>query len=108
MAGYGEVPLVADEGVFDDGRSADGLPLRSGEAEAGVLTAGKSAAQVHHAIRVRVWVGVYEDGIDDAEDCGGGSDAEGQRDDGGEGEAGGFPQLAQRVTQILKQGRHRW
>jgi len=34
--------------------------------------------------------GIHEDGLDDAEDCGGGPDAEGQGDDGGEGKAGSF------------------
>lgn len=35
--------------------------------------------------------GIHKDGVDDAEDCGGGPDAEGQGDDGGEGEGGSFP-----------------
>src|SRR5277367_4517793 len=83
VTGYGEVPLVADESIFDDGRFADGLPLRSGEAETVLLPAGEGGAQVHHAIRIRVRVWVYEDGIDDAEDRCGGSDAEGPGDDGG-------------------------
>src|SRR5437868_2376358 len=47
------------------------------------------------AAAVAVGEGLEEDAIDDAEEGGGGSNAEGQGKDGGEGEAGGLAELAQ-------------
>ena len=49
---------------------------------------------VHHAVVVFVGIRVDEDAIDDAEDGGGRADAEGERENGGKGEAGGFAKLA--------------
>ena len=49
---------------------------------------------------------VEHDGIDQGEDGGVGSDAEGQREQHGCGEARGFAQLAECVTQILNEYPH--
>ena len=59
------------------------------------------------AAAVAVGEGLEEDAVDYGEERGGGSDAEGQGQDGGEGEAGGFAELAKAVTEILEDGVHR-
>ncbi len=46
-------------------------------------------------------VGVQKGGVDDAEHGGGGADAEGEGDDGGEGKAGIFEKLAEGVAEVL-------
>ena len=59
------------------------------------------------AAAVAVGEGLEEDAVDDAEESGGGSDAEGEGEDGGEGEAGGLAELAEAVAHVLKDGVHR-
>jgi hypothetical protein len=59
------------------------------------------------AAAVAVGEGLEEDAVDYAEEGGGGSDAEGQGEDGGEGEAGGLSELAKTVAEVLKDGVHR-
>ena len=56
---------------------------------------------------VGVGEGLEEDAVDDAEDGGGGADAQGQGEDRGEREAGRLPQLPERIEQILSQVLHR-
>ena len=53
------------------------------------------------AAAVAIGEGFEEDAVDDAEESGGGSDAEGEGEDGGEGEAGGFAELAKTVAEVL-------
>ena len=59
------------------------------------------------AAAVAVGKGLEEDAVDDAEEGGGGSDAEGQGEDCGEGEAGGLAELAETVTDVLEERVHR-
>ena len=55
---------------------------------------------------VAVGEGLEEDTVYDAEEGGGGSDAEGEGEDGGEGEAGGLAELAKAVAYVLKERVH--
>ena len=55
------------------------------------------------AAAVAVGEGFEEDAVDDAEEGGGGSYAEGEGEDGGEGEAGGLAELAQAVANVLEE-----
>ncbi|MEI9980397.1 MAG: hypothetical protein WDN23_15605 [Edaphobacter sp.] len=57
---------------------------------------------------VAVGEGLEEDGVDDGEESGGGSDAQRESEDGGECEGRGFAQLAQAVAEILQDGVHRF
>jgi hypothetical protein len=52
------------------------------------------------AICVAVGVRIDEDGVDDAEDGGGGADAECEGEDGGDGEGGAFAKFAERVAEV--------
>jgi len=56
---------------------------------------------------VAIGEGFEEDAVDDREEGSGGSDAEGQSENGGEGEAGGLAELAEAVTQVLQDRVHR-
>jgi len=56
---------------------------------------------VDHAVVVSVRIGIQKDGIDDAENCGGGSNAECEGEDGGEDESGRFAELAEREANVL-------
>ncbi len=55
---------------------------------------------------VAVGEGLQEDAVDEAEDGGGGADADGKGEDGGEGEAGGAADLAEGVAEVLCKVRH--
>ena len=68
-------PVVGDVGIVDDG--------------------------VHSAVAVGVGVDVEQDGVDDGEHGGGGTNAEGEREDGGEGERLVAPKAAEAVADIL-------
>jgi hypothetical protein len=52
------------------------------------------------AIGVAVGVGTDEDSVDDAEDGGGGANAESEREDGGESECGAFAKFADGVAKV--------
>ena len=58
------------------------------------------------AVRVGIGKRAEEHVVDEGEDGGGGADAEGQRQDDGEGEAGCIAQLANGIAQILEQSLH--
>ncbi len=60
------------------------------------------------AAAVAVGEGLEEDGVYDGEESGGGSDAESESEDGGEGERGGLAELAETVAKILQDGVHRF
>ena len=61
---------------------------------------------VDHALGVFVGVRIEENAVDDAEDGGGGANAEHQGEDGADSKAGRFEELPKRETQILHQGSH--
>jgi hypothetical protein len=58
------------------------------------------------AAAVAVGEGLEEDTVDYAEESCRGSDAEGEREDGGQGEAGRFTELTQPVACVLEERVH--
>jgi hypothetical protein len=56
--------------------------------------------RVHDAVRVGVGEGVEQHGVDEREHCGGGADAEGERENGDGGEAGIAAQSAEAVADV--------
>jgi hypothetical protein len=88
--GGGEVPVVHAGNAFDGIRLAELLDL--GPVEAGVAdVAGLiEKAELDHAVGVRIGKGIDEDGVNDGEDGACGANAESEREDGGEDEAGAF------------------
>jgi hypothetical protein len=62
---------------------------------------------VDHAVGVLIRIGVKKDGVDDAENGGGGADAEGKRQDGGENKARRLAELAEGEANVLQQVLHR-
>jgi hypothetical protein len=56
---------------------------------------------VHHAVGVLIRIGVKQNGVDDAENGGGGADAEGKREDGGEDKARRLAELAEGEANVL-------
>ena len=105
-AGDGEVPLVGQDRVFDDGGLAELLPLGGGEREAVGLVFNDLRAHVKHTVGCGVGVGVDEEAPDDAEDGSGGSNAEGERENRGEGEPGDADELPNAVADVLNQRSH--
>ena len=83
MAGDGEVPVIGHEGVFDGWGFSNLLPLRAGQTDSLFLGGGVAEAHVGHAVGGGVGVRIHEDGVDDAEDGSGGSDAEREGEDCG-------------------------
>ena len=88
VAGDGEIPVIGHEGVFDGWGFSNLLPLRAGQTESAFLCRGVTEAHVDHAVGSGVRIRIHEDGVDHAEDGRGGSDAEGEGEDCGQGEAG--------------------
>src|SRR6202012_1216547 len=74
-----------------------------GEAPASELVGGIDA-EGGEAVGVLVGIGMEKDGVDDAEDGGGGADAEGEGEDCGEGETGGFAELAEGEAGVGEEG----
>lgn len=70
----------------------------SSELVGGINAEGGEAAGVF------VRVGIEEDGVDNAEDGGGCSDAEGERENCGGGEGGGFAELAEGEERVGEEG----
>ena len=62
----------------------------------------RSAGDAHEAVLLRVGQRAQQDGVDQSVDDGVGSDAERQREHGGEREARRLAHLAQRETNILQ------
>jgi len=60
----------------------------------------------YEVLRIAHGQRAQHDGVDQAEDCGIGSDAEGERNDCEGGKAGTLAQHAQAVADILKQTLH--
>ena len=82
-----------------------------GEEAPVVLGAAFDAAVVAYADAVEAsgvgdGQGLEHDGVDEGEDGGGGADAEGQGEHGGEGEDRGEPHLAESVGEVLAKGLH--
>ena len=59
-----------------------------------------------HAVVVFVGVGIEQDAVDNAEDGGGGADAEHEREHRGDDEAGRFAELAEGEAEILHERVH--
>jgi hypothetical protein len=59
---------------------------------------------VDHAVWGSVRIRIHEDGVDDAEDRGGGADAKGEGKDGCESESGMVAELAEGEAEIGKHG----
>ena len=68
---------------------------------------GLQQAHVDHAIGIGVGIRIDHDGVDNAEDGGGGSDAEGERNDRRQGEARHFDQLPEAVAEVVHSNSHR-
>ena len=60
----------------------------------------------HQPLRLRVGQGSQEHGVDDAEDSGGGADAEGQGEDREQGERRLAPELADGGAEVAGEGIH--
>jgi hypothetical protein len=56
---------------------------------------------VDHTVVVSVRIGIQKDGVDDAESCGGGANAECEGEDGGEDESGRLAELAESKAYVL-------
>ena len=105
MAGDGETPIVGNESSSTVG-AADVLPLPPGQPESHVLPGLVANAHVDHAIGGGVRIRIHQDGVHDTKDRRGGADAEGEREDGGEGESRILAQLAKGEAQVRKHGRY--
>jgi hypothetical protein len=100
------VVLVAVDGHGGEG-FAGPLPVKEvGIADGGAVHAG--ILLVDGDEPAGIWVGqrIEDDSVDDGEERGIGADAEGQGEDGDGGEAGGFEEHAQGVTQVLEKNGH--
>jgi hypothetical protein len=85
-AGDGQAPVVGKKGVLNDRRVTNLLPLRRGHTEPSLAAVFVEQAEVNHAVGSSVRVGIEENRIDDAENGSRGSDAEGEGNDGRQGE----------------------
>jgi hypothetical protein len=81
-------------GVEVHRRTAGPAPLRRGVHE------------LHNAVGLGVGEQLQEDGVDDGDDCGVGSDAEGDGGDGGQGEGRAPDEHAERVAEVLPEITH--
>jgi hypothetical protein len=68
-----------------------------------LLAARKSLKDIHEASRLGIRLGPQQDGVDGAEDCRVGADAQSQSKDGHRRETGGLAQLTDRKTQVFGQ-----
>ena len=80
--------------------------LRVRHAYAGGAGLAVQAGDKKELLGILIGKRLEEDGVDDAENGGIGADAEGQREDGYESEAGILLQHAEREFQILKERGH--
>src|ERR1039458_9673442 len=102
----GEVPLILAHHAFDRARLPDLANLGTVQSRP-VLVAGLILErQVRHAVRVLIRIGIHQNAVNYAEDGRSGADAQRQREDGGESEAGTLPQLPEGEDRILKQDAH--
>ena len=76
--------------------------MRTRDADPALLPALVQNDQVDHAIGALIRVGVDEQTVDDAEHGGGSADGERQRQDGREGKAEPFAQLAERESKVVE------
>jgi hypothetical protein len=100
--GGGEIPALDRHYAFEGFEFAKLFGIGAGEAgrtfDASLVHIQE--VDLHDAVGVAVGVRVDEDGVDDGEDGGGGADAEGEREDGGEGECGAFAEFAEGVAEV--------
>ncbi len=80
------------------------IEVRVGEAQPVAL--GGQLPQAHDPLRVGVWERAQQDGVHHREDGGGCADAQGQRQHGDGGEACGFGERPQAMSQFAEQGFH--
>ena len=74
--------------------------------QAAVGEVGELREDAMETLRFGVRKGTEEDGVDDAENGGGGADAQGQAEHGNRGEAGVLSEHAKAVANVLQERRH--
>ena len=103
----GEVPAVHAGNAFNGLGLAELLDLRSVEAGVSDVAGLIEEAELDHAIGVGIGEGVDKDGVNHGEDGACGADAEGEREDCGEDEAGSLAKFAGGVLEIGEDRLHR-
>ncbi len=80
--------------------------IEFGGGSAGPVAIRRDVHHLDHAIGVGIGEGFEEDGVDDGEDGGVGSDAEGEGCDGGEGEGGVGDEDAEGIAEVAEEIAH--
>ena len=104
--GGGEVPVVHADDAFDGFGLAELLDLRAVEAGVAGVAVFIEETDLHHAVGARVGEWVDEDGVNDGEDGACGADAEGERENGGQDEAGALAEFARGVLEVGEERLH--
>jgi hypothetical protein len=107
--GAGEVEAGSAEVVGGDVLEDAGLctpVVEFGGGSAGPLPVGLGIEELNDAVGVGIAEGLEEDRIDDGEDGGVGSDAEGESGDGGEGECRVGDEHAEGVAEVAEEIAH--
>ena len=72
----------------------------------GAVALRKSVHELHHPVGIGISERLKDDGVDDGEDSGVGSDAEGDGGDGGDGEGRARDERAEGVAEVLPEITH--
>ena len=105
-----DIGLVVGDDAIEDvilGDVVEEFGADEATAATGAVLFGVVDLDGHEPLGVRIGEGLDEDIFEDAEDGGGGADAEGKRKDGDEGEPGGFAKVAEGVTEVVPERVHR-
>ncbi len=96
-----EIPPIHGGDVFERLGLAKLIDLWAAEADVVAVVAGLvHQSNLHNAIRAGIRKRIDQHGVNHGEDGARGADAEGKRENGGEGETRAFAELTGRITQV--------
>ena len=98
--GGGGIRLLESDDALERFELAELRDFRAGVARDAFVPLRIEEMNDREAIGVAIREGIDEDGVDDAEDGGGGADAECEGEDGGGGEGGAFAEFAEGVAEV--------
>jgi hypothetical protein len=103
LAGSGEIPgSPTRRYIFDAPCLPEGPELRTGHSHPTDVAVFVQDDEFDHAVGAQVGIRIHQQSVDDAEDGGGGADAQGERNDGGQRQAGLLAQLPECEQEVLQ------
>jgi hypothetical protein len=104
--GGGEIPVVLGDDAFDGLGLADLVELWTVEAGVAIIAGFIFQAGFHDAVGAGVGEWIDKNSVDDAEYSACGADSQGEGEDGGQGEARVFAELASGEAEVGEEGWH--